>query len=311
MGPPEAVPEFPIFDSFTMPGYRAIPQGQGEPTPCNWLQLTDNNMDPVHTVFLHRLEDARAKLDEYRPSVDPDISMDDYTGPGLQEWEAEVREIRDLARERVLEWQETPNGMVYVYTRRVGDLVWVRIADFIPPNIDQIPRNLPVSEETQEMLFDPPRTTTWTVPVDDTNTVTFGFQYALEAGFRPSRFQFTGANVPLRSYEDRKRQPGDYEGQVSQRPIAVHALEHLAWADTGVIMVRNLIRQGVNAVRRGENVAKIRASTDATIPTYARNTALRVPPAPAPEVDRELLRATARRVMAGEFPKPNAVAASS
>ena len=30
------------------------------------------------------------------------------------------------------------------------------------------------------------------------------------------------------SYEASQRRPGDYEAQVSQRPIAIHGLEHLA-----------------------------------------------------------------------------------
>ena len=49
---------------------------------------------------------------------------------------------------------------------------------------------------------------------------------------------------------------------------------------------------------------------DGVIPTYARSTILRVPPAPTIEADRELLRATARRVLAGEFPKPSSARGS-
>jgi len=36
---------------------------------------------------------------------------------------------------------ETTAGMVYIDTRRQGDKVWVRVADFIPPNIHQFPPN--------------------------------------------------------------------------------------------------------------------------------------------------------------------------
>ena len=35
------------------------------------------------------------------------------------------------------------------------------------------------------------------------------------------------------SYEARQRRPGDYEAQVGQRPIAIHALEHLGATDRG------------------------------------------------------------------------------
>jgi hypothetical protein len=132
------------------------------------------------------------------------------------------------------------------------------------------------------------------------------FQYLPESGSAQSRFQFTGPSIPTRTYEDRQRQPGDYEALVTQRPIAVHRLEHLAWSDTGVVMFRKRIREGIRAVQNGEHPEPALVGANGVIPTHARSTILRVPPAPTPEADRELLRATARRVLAGEFPKPTA-----
>jgi hypothetical protein len=43
------------------------------------------------------------------------------------------------------------------------------------------------------------------------------------------------------------------EAQVSQRPIAIHALEHLASSDRGVIMFRQLLRKAVQAIEKGED----------------------------------------------------------
>src|SRR5262249_61802712 len=45
-----------------------------------------------------------------------------------------------------------------------------------------------------------------------------------------------------RSYEERQRKPDDLEAQEGQRPIAVHALENLADSDTGITMLRRLLR---------------------------------------------------------------------
>lgn len=310
MGPPDERPEFPVFDTFDMPGYVARAERQSV-TPCNWLQLTENNMDPVHLVYLHRFEEIRAKLNDYRPSVHPERTWEQYVEDGLTQWDRDVAELRDQTREEsVFEWQENPTGMTWCWTRRIGDLVWVRISDFIPPNIDQIPVSLPVAAESQEMMFGPPRTTTWTVPVDDTTTLGFGFQYRLESGLQPGRFKFTGTQEPDRSYQERQRIPGDYEALPSQRPIAVHGLEHLAWSDTGVMTVRKLIREGIRAVQRGESPLRNPPLRDGVVPTYGRSTILRIRPAPTPEADRDLLRATARRVMAGEFPKPAPAAAA-
>lgn len=54
MGPPEQIPAFPAYDSFTRSGYRMIP-GQKYFYPCNFLQILENTMDPVHTAFLHTI----------------------------------------------------------------------------------------------------------------------------------------------------------------------------------------------------------------------------------------------------------------
>jgi phenylpropionate dioxygenase-like ring-hydroxylating dioxygenase large terminal subunit len=298
IGPPEKRPEFPIYDIFDWPGYRAIPgpTGEADMTPCNWLQLAENNMDAVHTVFLHALEEGRAKLERHRPGVDPEGTIEKYVEVGLKEWERDVAELTDDLHSRGLEWRETPSGMMYIHALRAGEMVWVRLADYILPTIDQIPRTLPLSLLSDEMAFDPPRTTTWTVPVDDTHTTSFWLQYRPETveGTPPSRWQFTG--MAVRSYEDRQRQPGDYEGQVSQRSIAVHALEHLGWSDTGVLLLRRMLREGIRAVQRGEDPKGVDLARGGPIPTYAQSTIVRVPPAASRDADREQLRATGRAV---------------
>ena len=55
---------------------------------------------------------------------------------------------------------------------------------------------------------------------------------------------FIGQTADERPYEERQRQPGDYEAQVSQRPIAVHALEHRATSDRGVAWLRKAAEAG-------------------------------------------------------------------
>ena len=43
------------------------------------------------------------------------------------------------------------------------------------------------------------------------------------------------------------------EAQVSQRPIARHALENLATSDRGVVMFRRLLSEAIDAMERGED----------------------------------------------------------
>jgi phenylpropionate dioxygenase-like ring-hydroxylating dioxygenase large terminal subunit len=303
MGPPEKRPEFPIFDTFDLPGYRVIAEGHTNPEdvqPCNWLQLAENNMDAVHTIFLHGLEESRARLDAYRPGVTAAGSMERFLGDGVSRWETEVSALRDDYRnQRVIEWRETDAGLMYIHSRRIGDMVWVRLADYMMPNMDQIPITLPASEEDKELAFDAPRTTTWTVPVDDTHTTSFGFMYKPERREQTGRWRFTRPeSSTVRTYQDRQRQPGDYEGQVSQRPIAVHGLEHLGWSDQGVILIRKLLRDGIRAVQRGEDPKQVGLAKNGVINTYGQSTVLRVPPAADAAADRALLREVGRNVLA-------------
>ena len=105
----------------------------------------------------------------------------------------------------------------------------------------------------------------------------------------------------LRSYEERQRLPGDFEAQVGQRPIAVHALEHLGATDQGVAMMRKLIREGVRALKNGEEPTALKRKPDEVIPTYSQNRVLRVAPAASEDADRKLMREIGRQVMAGEY----------
>ena len=54
MGPPDKQPDFPVLDTYDLPGYRLVARA---PTlwECNWLQVKDNSMDPAHLAFLHTL----------------------------------------------------------------------------------------------------------------------------------------------------------------------------------------------------------------------------------------------------------------
>jgi len=71
------------------------------------------------------------------------------------------------------------------------------------------------------------------VPVDDTHTITIGWRY-YNALIDPQqigdisnvgkeKIDFVGQTEDERSYEERQRNPGDFEAQVPQRPIALHA----------------------------------------------------------------------------------------
>jgi phenylpropionate dioxygenase-like ring-hydroxylating dioxygenase large terminal subunit len=262
LGPPERRPAFPLYDSYAVPGLHLMPAAKFA-LPCNWLQVKDNSMDPVHTAFLHALSSGYQFTEAF--GVVPE-----------------------------LDWMTTEAGMVYIATRRVGELVWVRVCDFMPPNIHQFTRE--IENATQTKTASRPVIIRWAVPNDDGQTTNFELAQVDPAwGLTPEQVAQPGfGQSGDRSYAERQRQPADFDAQSSQRRIAVHGLEHLASTDRGVIMLRRIVRDGIRAVARGEDPPGFGAGEGKIIRTFTQDTVLRVPPAADPEEDRRLLRATGR-----------------
>jgi nitrite reductase/ring-hydroxylating ferredoxin subunit len=263
MGPPDKQPAFPMLDTYDLPGYQMIAM-PGYIWPCNWLQVKENSMDPTHLAFLHTLPGSEGFTNDLE---------------ALGEWD----------------YMETPAGMVYIDTRRQGEKVWVRVADFIPPNIHQFPPN--ADPLTQRTMVNRPTATRWAVPIDDTHTMQIGFNRA-PADREPRRGAGFGQDGN-RPYEARQRVPGDYDAQVSiHGGIARHGLEHLASTDRGITMLRNMLRRDIRAVQSGADPQHIGYQAGQIIPTYCQDRVIAgIPPAPTPEEDRLLLREIARKVV--------------
>jgi phenylpropionate dioxygenase-like ring-hydroxylating dioxygenase large terminal subunit len=270
MGPPDKQPPFPLYDTFDLPGLALRPAAQFM-LPCNWLQVKDNSMDPVHTSFLHAISS------------------------GYQFTEA----FGALAE---LDWEETPFGMIYIATRRVGELAWVRVCDFMAPNVHQFTREIEAA--TEEKIGSRPVVIRWAVPIDDTHTWNMELAQVDPAwGLTAEEIARPGfGQSDDRSYEERQRHPADYDAQSSQRSIAIHALEHLASTDRGVIMLRKIVRDGIRAVAAGRDPRELkRDGASGPITTYTQDTIIRVPPAADAEADRRLLRDIGRKVIRGDI----------
>jgi len=254
-----------MYDSFAVPGLQLMPAAKFT-LPCNWLQVKDNSMDPVHTAFLHALSS------------------------GYQ-----FTEAFGVVPER--DWLTTEAGMVYVATRRVGELAWVRVCDFMRPNVHQFTRE--IEEASEPKPASRPVVIRWAVPNDDTSTTNFELAQVDPAwGLSDEEIARPGfGQSDDRPYAQRQLQPADFDAQSSQRAIAVHALEHLASTDRGVIMLRRMVRDGIRAVARGDDPPGTHWPEGKVIPTFTQDLVVRVPPAASPEADRKLLRATGRKVI--------------
>ena len=133
LGPPEAMPPFPEYDAFITPGIKMRPYRVDY--ACNWLQVLDAIMDPIHTSFLHS-QNAGAQFSD-----------------GM----AEIGELEIF--ERNLQFLGSN-------TRRVGDHVWVRVNELILPNFTQAGAAFQADGEKAH-YFGRSSFTRWVTPVDD------------------------------------------------------------------------------------------------------------------------------------------------
>ncbi|MDE2185125.1 MAG: (2Fe-2S)-binding protein, partial [Betaproteobacteria bacterium] len=176
-------------------------------------------------------------------------------------------------------------GLACAGARRVNkDRLFVRVQHQVLPNLSL---HAYTSEDGGERKhFSRLHIIRWTVPVDDTNSKMIGWrvmgpgidtrgvgdkslvgyesidfldgQVALR---RKERFadgrtatdlvEIPGNHRDRSNYKDAQYAPGDYEAIISQRPIAVHALENPTKFDAGLFMFRKLLRDAV----RGSNPA--------------------------------------------------------
>ncbi len=225
-----------MFDTYDLPGYQLVARA---PTlwDCNWLQVKENSMDPAHVAFLHTLPGSEGFTDDFKE---------------LAEWD----------------WMETPVGMVYIDTRRLrgqGLGARRRLHSAQHPPVPAQPDPVALRNAINR-----PQATTWAVPLDDTHTMQIGYYRAPE-GKDPQRGTVFGQDGN-RPYEERQRVPGDWDAQVSIHDgMARHGLEHLASTDRGIIMMRNMIRRGIRAVRDGEDLDYRILTNGAAVPTYSHD----------------------------------------
>ena len=270
MGPPDEIPDFPIYDSYELEDTEMVPFSLH--MPCNWLQVLENTVDPTHSCFLHTL----------------------MSGVQFAESWQELPQI---------DYFESPLGMTSFNVRRWKENLWVRSGDTILPNMNQGGSLWEKAENSKYYLRH--ALSRWMRPIDDTNTDIIGwrlFNDKVDPDHQGDRSQigkgmidFIGQTEDERSYHERQRVPGDFEAIVSQRPIAVHRIEHLTGADIGVAMLRRLVRRGIRAVKAGKPYTSPPHGSNRLIPTYTSDSVLRIPQGNGEE--RELMRELGRKVV--------------
>jgi len=252
MGPPESTPEFPVYDSFDYPEDNRLVAFNMH-LPCNWMQIIENGADPIHNAFLHAIVSGQ----QFSPA------------------------FKVLPQ---LDFPETPMGYLSMATRKVGDFVFIRASDMMLPNVGQFPNGMNMAQN--ESFGVRPYLTRWAVPLDDTHSLYVGFAHlnhynSPEGQLKPEQFgedliPFIGQTGD-RPYEERQREPGDYDAVSSQGPVANRKAEHLGTTDRGVVLSRRMIASAIGSVQEGKTPAMPRLYKNAKVRTYAHETVVRIP----------------------------------
>ena len=270
MGPPEKVPEFPHYDAYETSYDKRSPYKINY--KCNWIQVLDAIMDPVHTSFLHGQS----------------------SGIQFSKGFAEVGEI---------EFYERDTQYLGANIRRVDDNVWIRINELILPNFTQAGSAF-AADGTKTKYFGRSSFTRWVVPIDDHNCMAIAWanfgergdpiEYDNKEGYE----RIEAGETVDRTFEEKQKSPGDAEAVEGMGSISLHKGEHLMPTDHGIMTYRKNIRKSIKALQEGVEPKQFKNSKD-TIKTYGQDTVLRVPKRNID--DRKFIKSIGAAVMKLQF----------
>ena len=222
LGPLDTMPLLPKFDLWLQEGgtlRASLGPRVGGASDCNWLQSQENLMDILHSQWLHTAH-SRPQFPSDLYAIMPEVV-----------------------------YEETEMGMKATMTRhlpdgRRWDVTWEMV---MPMTTHLVYTAVPQTARYFIVYF--------CIPVDDTHQLAANITWIPDDGsdLGGGRRGLAPASRTDKTYEYTQRYPDDKEAQEGQGPIAIHALEHLATSDRGVIMLRRMLRTALAALEAGQD----------------------------------------------------------
>ena len=271
MGPLNEIPEFPLYDSFSIAGITTRPYRIDY--DCNWLQILDAIMDPIHTSFLHST----------------------ISGTQFSKGLGEIGELEVFER-----------GIQFLgsNTRRVNDYVWVRVNELILPNFTQAGAAF-AADGTKTKFFGRSSFTRWVVPIDDTHSMSLAWANFGERG-DPIEYNnkegcelIEQGELVERPWEEKRLRPSDAEAVEGMGKISKHKGEHLMPTDKGILVYRRRIRQLIKDLENGKKMPHPQQVPGEAVRTNGQDTVLRIPQKESD--DRKYIRTIGSAIMKMQF----------
>ena len=240
---------------------------------CNWLQILDAIMDPIHTSFLHST----------------------ISGAQFSKGLGEIGELEVYER-----------GIQFLgsNTRRVNDYVWVRVNELILPNFTQAGAAF-AADGTKTKLFGRSSFTRWVVPIDDTHSMSLAWGNFGERG-DPIEYNtkegcelIEQGELVDRSWKEKQSRPSDAEAVEGMGEISKHKGEHLMPTDKGIMLYRRKIRKLIKDLENREKIPQPQQIPGEAVRTNGQDTVLKIPQKQTN--DRKYIRSIGSEVMKMQF----------
>jgi phenylpropionate dioxygenase-like ring-hydroxylating dioxygenase large terminal subunit len=225
MGPPERKPVLPRYECLEVMDEGEFVEaddsslgGGGPPViPCNWLQHYENVVDPFHVPVLHAA----------------------FSGAQFT--------MAMAAMPQVI-FEMSPRGVVVRSTRKMDDGKTLdRVTEAVIPTLRVVPNPRIAQFARVESIG-------WVLPIDDTSFRIYVAGRSKQSGdIGRMRSKFNDKFWWDMTEEEHQRHPGDYEAQVGQGPITTHSQEHFVQSDRGVVMIRRMLQDQLEALAAGRD----------------------------------------------------------
>jgi 5,5'-dehydrodivanillate O-demethylase oxygenase subunit len=195
---------------------------------CNFFQMIENSVDQNHLKWLHRT----AKTPDWD---DGEINP-----------------------------QPFELGILNTYIRRVAGKTWAHCNFFVMPTMNKT-GNVEEGHPTEHRASSAGEVMRWRVPIDDTHSMHFTVEFGAvidgkpvadimkddsAAGLRESQFGVYKWDESIGWFA---RGDQDRAAQESQGAIFDRTTEHLGYTDRGVILLRRLYKESIDAVKQGRD----------------------------------------------------------
>jgi hypothetical protein len=147
-----------------------------------------------------------------------------------------------------VKFETSPRGVMVRSTREQDDgKVFYRVTEAALPTLRVVPNPRVAQFARVESIG-------WVLPIDDHSFRIYVAGRVKQSGeIGRMRSKFNGKFWWDMTEAEHQQFPGDYEAQVGQGPQTVHSEEHFGQSDRGILMIRRMLSDQLDAMEAGHD----------------------------------------------------------